>query len=141
MATLFKEIEIAAEPDVIWAAAKDVGALHTRLVPGFVIDTKLVSPNTNAINPSRDVTFANGLVVREHILSIDDARRRMSWTIESAQVTHYNAVLEIERTTTSGKSRVKWTTDLRPDEAAPQIGAMHDEGLAAMKRAFEARSG
>ena len=41
MATLHKEIHIEARPEAIWEAARDVGALHRRLVPGFVADTKL----------------------------------------------------------------------------------------------------
>ena len=39
MATLHKDIFIEASPEQIWDAVRDVGALHTRLVPGFVRDT------------------------------------------------------------------------------------------------------
>lgn len=42
---------------MVWDAARDVGALHTRLVPGFAVDTQLEEG-------ARIVTFANG-VVRE----------------------------------------------------------------------------
>jgi hypothetical protein len=41
MATIRKEITTTAKPDQVWAAIQDIGALHTRLVPGFVVDTKL----------------------------------------------------------------------------------------------------
>ena len=41
MASIHREISIDAPPEHVWSAARDVGALHTRLVPGFVIDTKL----------------------------------------------------------------------------------------------------
>ena len=41
MASIHKEIHIAAAPEAAWAALRDVGALHTRLVPGFVTDTRL----------------------------------------------------------------------------------------------------
>jgi hypothetical protein len=41
MATLHKEILIEARPEQVWDAVRDIGALHTRLVPGFVIDTQL----------------------------------------------------------------------------------------------------
>ena len=41
MATLHKEIVIEARPESVWDAVRGVGALHTRLVPGFVVDTKL----------------------------------------------------------------------------------------------------
>ena len=38
MASLYKEIRIAAPASAIWDAARDLGALHTRLVPGFVTE-------------------------------------------------------------------------------------------------------
>jgi len=36
MASIRKEISTKAPPAEVWAAIRDVGALHTRLVPGFV---------------------------------------------------------------------------------------------------------
>ncbi len=128
MATLHKDIFIEASPDGIWDAVRDIGALHTRLVPGFVRDTHVEGR-------TRVVTFANGAVVREPIVSVDDERRRMAWTAEGGTTTHYNAVLEVRRE--GAGSRVVWTIDLLPDDRAAPVGAMQDLGLAAMKRAFE----
>lgn len=128
MATLHKDIFIEASPEGIWDAVRDIGALHTRLVPGFVRDTHVEGR-------TRVVTFANGAVVREPIVSVDDERRRMAWTAEGGTTTHYNAVLEVRREGTG--SRVVWTIDLLPDDRAAPVGVMQDLGLAAMKRAFE----
>jgi hypothetical protein len=69
MATIQKMIVTKATPEQAWDALRDVGALHTKLVPGFVIDTKL-EPGT------RIVTFGNGAVLRERIVSIDETLRR-----------------------------------------------------------------
>ena len=41
MATIRKEIRTRACPDAAWDAMRDIGALHERLVVGFVVDTKL----------------------------------------------------------------------------------------------------
>jgi hypothetical protein len=41
MASIRREARIAARPKTAWAALRDVGAIHTRLAPGFVTDTKL----------------------------------------------------------------------------------------------------
>jgi len=49
----------------VWEVLRDIGALHTRLVPGFVTDTKLERGECI-------VTFRNGMVVREPIVDIDD---------------------------------------------------------------------
>jgi hypothetical protein len=132
MATLHKEIHIDARPEAIWDAARDVGALHTRLVPGFVVDTQLEG---NA----RIVTFGNGMVVRELIISVDDQRRRLAWTAIGGRTTHYNAVLEVlaDRSGT----RVVWSTDLLPDEMAEPVANMQENGLAVMKETFERRQG
>jgi len=128
MATLHNEIHIEALPEAIWDAARDPGALHTRLVPGFVVDTKLEGT-------VRIVTFGNGMVVREEIISVDDQRRRLAWTASGGRTTHYNAVLEV--LTDHSGTRVVWTIDLLPDEMAAPVAAMQVSGLAAMKKAFE----
>lgn len=53
MASIHREILIDAPPEQVWDAARDVAALHTRLVPGFVTDTRLEEG-------ARIVTFGNG---------------------------------------------------------------------------------
>jgi len=128
MATLFKDVFIDVPRDSVWDAIRDVGALHTRLVPGFVLDTKL-EPG------ARVVRFGNGLEVREPIISVDDERRRMAWSAEGGATTHYNAVLEA-RSEGHG-TRVTWTIDLLPDSVADRVGAMQEQGLATMKQTLE----
>ncbi len=53
MACIRKEIPIDASPEDVWAAVRDWGALHERLVPGFALDTRLDGED-------RIVTFATG---------------------------------------------------------------------------------
>lgn len=128
MATIHKEIHLQAAPEIVWGAARDIGALHTRLVPGFVIDTQLDGR-------ARTVTFANGLVVREPIISVDDQRRRLAWTAVGGRTTHYNAVLQI--LADGSGTRVIWTIDLLPDEMADSVAAMQENALTAMKQTFD----
>jgi carbon monoxide dehydrogenase subunit G len=130
MATLHNSVLIDATPGAIWDAARDVGALHTRLVPGFVVDTQLDGD-------TRIVTFANGMVAREPIISVDDERRRLAWSAEGGRTRHYNAVLQIFAH--GSGSRVEWTIDLLPNEMASAIQAMQEQALATMKRTFESR--
>src|SRR3954452_21707774 len=131
MATLHKEIHIEARPEAIWDAARDVGALHTRLVPGFVVDARL---EDNA----RIVTFGNGMVVRELIISVDDQRRRLAWTAVGGRTTHYNASLQLFAD--GSGTRVVWTIDLLPDEMAAPLAVMQESSLATMKATFERRA-
>jgi carbon monoxide dehydrogenase subunit G len=128
MATLHNSVLINATPGAIWDAARDVGALHTRLVPGFVVKTELEGD-------ARVVTFGNGMVAREPIISIDDERKRLAWSAEGGRTTHYNAVLQVFAQ--GAGSRVEWTIDLLPSEMASPIQAMQEQALAVMKRTFE----
>jgi carbon monoxide dehydrogenase subunit G len=128
MATLQKATFIDATPEEVWDAVRDLGALHTRLVPGFVVNTELNGD-------TRTVTFASGMVVKETIISLDEDRRRLAWNAEGAGLTHYNAVLHV--LSDGAGARVAWTTDLLPHDMADTIGALQEQGLAAMKKALE----
>jgi len=130
MASIRKEIRIAAPADRVWDALKDVGALHTRLVPGFVKDTRLEG-NT------RTVTFGNGTVAQEEIVSINPAQRRVVWAIVGQQFRHYNGAAWVEPDSGS-ESRFVWTADLLPDEFAGQVEQMMAAGIAVVKQTLEA---
>jgi hypothetical protein len=88
MASIRREIVTRASPEAVWDAIRDLGALHTRLVPGFVVDTRL-EPG------ARIVTFGNGMVVREPIVDLDDAARRLAWAAIGGPLTHYNASVQV----------------------------------------------
>lgn len=129
MASIRREVSIAVSPDTLWDALKDVGALHTRLVKGFVTDCRLEG---NA----RIVTFANGMVARELIVTVDDRERRVVWSAVGGRLTHHNASAQVFAEG-SAMSRLVWIADLLPDELAPVIAGMIDEGTKAMKRTME----
>ncbi len=127
MATIRKEFLIEAAPDAVWDAMRDVGALHTRLVPGFVTDCKLEG---NA----RIVTFGNGAVAREVIVEVDDEARRIVWSATGERLSHHNASSQVFAE--GGKTKVVWIADLLPNEMKPAIGKMIDAGAAAMQKAL-----
>jgi uncharacterized protein YndB with AHSA1/START domain len=129
MATIRKEVQIHASPQRVWDALSDVGALHTRLAPGFVVDTRL---DGNA----RIVTFGNGMVVREDIVAVDDSTHRVVWAIIGQQFHHYNGAAQVEANTDGGTDFV-WTVDLLPDEAAGDVDAMMEAGIAVIKAIME----
>ena len=130
MASIRKEIVIEASPKHVWDAVRDVGAVHERLAPGFVVDTRLEAG-------ARVVTFANGLVARELIVDVDDEARRLAWAVVgSPRLTHHNASMQVFDDGDRG-SRVVWIADLLPNEIAGTIAAMIEEGLGAMKKTLE----
>jgi hypothetical protein len=127
MASIRKEIVTSAQPHSVWDAIRDIGALHTRLVPGFVVDTRL-EPG------ARIVSFANGMVMKEPIVAIDEEARRLVWSAESSALTHYNASVQVFAE--AGGSRVVWIADFLPDQAADVVGPMMEQGMTAMKKAL-----
>jgi len=128
--TLTKEILTDADPESVWDAIRDIGALHTRLVPGFVVDTKLVPGG-------RLVTFANGISVEEPIVNCSDSLRRLVWTVKAGSVpfTHYNGAVQVYARAAGG-SRVEWMADFLPDSAAGTLEPLLAAGAAAMSRAL-----
>ncbi len=129
MASIRREIQIDARPETAWAALRDVGALHTRLVPGFVTDVRL-EPG------ARLVTFGNGMQVRELIVDIDDATRRVAWSAVGGSMTHHNASAQVLPDGAAG-CRFVWIADLLPNEVAPAIAAMIEQGMAVIKQTLE----
>ena len=129
MASIHREVTIRAHPDAAWSALRDVGALHTRLAVGFVTDVRM-EPG------ARVVTFANGMVVRELIVAVDDAARRVAWAVVGGPMTHYNASAQVFAHGVN-ETRFVWIADLLPDEMAPGVAAMMDQGLAAIRRTLE----
>lgn len=129
MATIFRQFTVAAQADPVWSAFRDVGAVHTRLARGFVADCVL---NDDV----RTVTFANGLIARERIVTIDDAARRVAYSIIDGQPTHHNASFQVIDTGARG-CRVIWIADLLPDELAQPIGHMMEMGCEAMRKTLE----
>src|SRR5438270_13724935 len=124
MASIHKEIVIEASPKRVWDAVRDVGAVHERLAPGFVVDTRLEAG-------ARVVTFANGLVARELIVDVDDEARRLAWAVVgSPRLTHHNASMQVFDDGDRG-SRVVCIADLLPNEIGGTIATMIGEGLGA----------
>ena len=128
MASIHKDISIDAPAHEVWDAVRDFGARHTRLVPGFVLDTKLEGE-------ARIVAFANGTVARELLIDCDDARRRLAYAIISERMKHYGASVEVVADGDTN-SRVIWTVDVLPHEIAPYIGGQMDQGVLAMQKAL-----
>lgn len=129
MASVRREVSIDAGAQPVWEAIRDVGALHTRLVVGFVVDCRMESG-------SRIVTFANGIVAREVIVDLDDDLHRLVWSATGGRLTHHNASVQVF-TEGPERCRVVWIADLLPDELSPAIAAMIDDGMSAMKRTLE----
>jgi carbon monoxide dehydrogenase subunit G len=128
MASIHKEISLTAGPEAVWDVVRDVGAVHTRFAPGFVTDTVMEEG-------SRIVSFANGFVAREVFVDIDEAARRLAYSVRSERLAHHNASFQVFAQ--GSGSRLVWIADVLPHEAAVSVGAMMEEGAQACRAALE----
>ena len=129
MASIRTETTIDATPEEVWDAVRDWGAVHTRLAPGFVIETRLDGPD-------RLVTFFNGVTVREVLVTLDDVARRLVWSVVAGPYAHHNGAAHV-LLDADGTTRFVWTADLLPDAAAERTKAMMERGTAAIRQALE----
>ena|SRR5258708_30684308 len=132
MATLRKELELKTSASRVWDALADFHAVDKRVAPGFVTQSQ---PDGDA----RILTFHNGSVLREMLVSSDDASRRLVYAISNEQLKHYNAAAQVFP---EGETRCRfvWTIDVLPHEMADYIGAQMDTALRVMKPTLEATS-
>jgi hypothetical protein len=128
MASIHKDIPIDAHPNDVWAAVRDFGAVHQRLVPGFVLDARLE-------NDARIVTFANGTVARELLVDCDDARRRLVYAVISERVKQHSASVQVLADGDT-RSRLTWIVDVLPNEIAYYIDGQMDRAALAMQKAL-----
>ena len=129
MASIRKEILVDNTPERVWDALRDVGKVHERVAPGFVVATQMEEG-------ARVVTFGNGMTARELIVTVDDDARRVVWAVVgSPRLTHHNASVQVF--SEGAGCRVVWIADLLPNDAAGDIAGMIEAGMGVMKPTLE----
>ena len=128
MASIHNDIPLPVPARDVWDAVRDFGALHERLVPGFVTACTLDGD-------ARIVTFANGSVAREVLVDCDDARQRLVYAINNERLKHYSASVQVIAEA-DDKSRMLWTIDMLPNDLAAYVEGQTREAVMALHRAF-----
>jgi carbon monoxide dehydrogenase subunit G len=126
MASIHKDIPIDAHPEEVWDAVRDFGAVHRRLVPGFLLDARIE-------DDARIVTFANGNVARELLVDCDDARRRLLYAVVSERVKQHSASVQVLADGDT-RTRLIWIVDVLPHEIASYMDSQMDQAALAMQR-------
>lgn len=128
MATVRKEFTSARSADEVWAKLRRFDAVH-ELAAGFVTATKMEPSG------ARVVAFANGMEVREWLVTSDDASRRLVYAInDSPNYSHYSASAQVYED--GAGSRFVWSVDFLPDSMAGMQNAAMEAGIAAMAKAL-----
>jgi Polyketide cyclase / dehydrase and lipid transport len=129
MASIRTEILIDARPEDVWDALRDWGAVHQRLVRGFVTDARLDGSD-------RIVTFFDGSVAREVLVDLGDDARRLVWSVVDGPFTHHNASAQV-LAEAEDRTRFVWIADLLPGDLAPHVAALMGRGTNAVKETLE----
>jgi hypothetical protein len=128
MATVRKEFRSPRSAAEVWEKLRKFEAVH-ELAPGFVTATDMEPSG------ARMVTFANGMKVREWLVSRDDGERRLVYAIlDHPKYTHYSAAAQVFED--GPGSRFVWAVDFLPDEMAGMQDASMEAGTAAMRANF-----
>jgi carbon monoxide dehydrogenase subunit G len=132
MASVRVETIVAAPPHEVWAAIADVGAVHTRLLPGRVRDARIEGD-------TRVLTMPDGTEVRELIVAVDHEDRRMAYSVQGPgrlELAHHHAAFQVFDHD-GGRARLVWTTDVLPHERGPAVRARVRVGIEEIRAALE----
>lgn len=128
MATITREITVPASPEAVWERLRDVGGINT------LID---VLGEVTVEGDRRTCSLGERGTLDETILSVDDATRRVAYTIRQGPLPfeHHSASMQAIATGTGG-TRFVWITDLKPDSLTPAFEEVIDGAVASIARAL-----
>ena len=133
MASIYKEIPVEVTAEEAWSSLRLVGEPHKLFAP-VLVDATLDGD-------TRTVRFANGMVVQERVLDVDDGKRRVAYTVlDGPGMTYHHAEMRIVEDG-PGRCRFVWTTDFLPPEAGSTIAPLVEQGARTLKNTLEAVSG
>lgn len=131
MASIHIEFDIEADAVQVWQVIGDWADGPVRMAPGHVVSSR-------AVDDVRVVTFADGFIARERLVTRDDEARRIVYSLigDTAPPAHDNAVMHVEDRS-PGHCRLHWSRDVLPDEAAQPLSAAMQEAAPLIRRALE----
>ncbi len=129
MTTLHEAIEVGVPAASGWEALRDIQRTH-ELFAGVLVASSVDGD-------IRTVTFANGTVVRERIIGVDDGLKRIAYTVLD-RFEHHASSMQIEAIDHE-RCRFVWISDFLPGSRAETVGTLMSLGCGALKRALEER--
>src|ERR1700757_4502758 len=87
MATIYREIAVETAAASVWAAPRDPAAV-ARAFAGVLIAARMEGD-------LRWVTFADGTVIEERVIAVDDAHMRLAYSVGGGRFEHHHATLQV----------------------------------------------
>jgi len=130
MASIHRETVVEVGVERAWAALRTVGSAHELFAP--------VLSDGELNGESRRVRFANGMVVNERIVDVDDGQRRVAYSaLDAPGLQYHHASMQL-LDEGPGRCRFVWTTDFLPADASSALTPLIDAGSNALKVNLEA---
>jgi Polyketide cyclase / dehydrase and lipid transport len=131
MATISAEALLETDVDTAWAALSDFGAAG-ELFAGVLVDCE-------RDGNQRTVTFANGMVVTEQLVTIDHEQRRFVYSVMGDPFTQHSASMQI--VPDGDGSRFVWVSDFLPDDVRAGVEPLVTAGCEALKTNLDGKRG
>jgi uncharacterized protein YndB with AHSA1/START domain len=132
MAAVHVEMRIRASAQQVWRALAAPGEAH-RAFAGVLKDCRLEGEDL------RIATFANGMVVKERIVSIEPERMRIAYSVIESQFVHHSASMQVVARGDTECDFV-WTADVLPHAAAALITPPMEQGAKALRTVMEQKA-
>jgi Polyketide cyclase / dehydrase and lipid transport len=124
MATIKREVALSMDADRAWQRVGDFGNA-----------AQVFAGALRACERSGDlrtVTFANGLKIQERLVSRDQHDRRFVYAVLDGPFTHHSASMQI--LADDNGCKFVWISDFLPDEVAPGILPLIEDGCRSLQR-------
>jgi uncharacterized protein YndB with AHSA1/START domain len=131
MAAVHVETRIRASAQQVWQALAATGEAH-RAFAGVLKDCRLESEDL------RIATFANGMVVKERIVSVEPERMRFAYSVLEKFV-HHSATMQVVARGANECDFV-WIADVLPHAAAASITPLMEQGARALRAVMERKA-
>lgn len=132
MSSIHHAVTVEVDADKAWAALRLVGDAHKLFAP-VLVDAHLEGE-------VRTARFANGMVVRERIIDVDDERRRVAYSVmDGPGMTYHHASMQVVDAG-PGRCQFIWITDFLPEHVGPNLSPLIEQGTRALKHNLETRS-
>ena len=132
MASIHHQVAVEVGADEAWAALRLVGEAHKLFAP-VLVEGRLEGE-------IRTACFANGMVVRERIIDVDDERRRVAYSaVDGPGMSYHHASMQVVDAG-PGRCQFIWITDFLPTDIRGNLLPLIEQGARALKNNLENRS-
>ncbi len=128
MSSIHQEVLIDVPVARAWSVLRDIANAHVPFA-GVLVDSQLRGDR-------RTVKFANGMVVQELIVDVDEQRQRIAYSVQGAPFEHHHASMRLEAAG-DGRCRFVWISDFTPAAVREIVAPLVDAGCQAIKRNLE----